>query len=385
MNPPQSLSHLSVTPNQAGKRTHRHKRSGAISGDFDLAGLGMFSPPSSLRDLGHTATCSFPNPPSHETFSVHQRLYSSLFATRNATEDEEGGMLNRQFNFSNEEDFSNEPLKEQFHFPPSCEDLSRTTLEFSRVLGSPKRNYGEKDCNLSSPIHLNTKLSRVQSPSLKFFLTDETVLNDENVPEALIDLDEILHVKLQAGKKPESSRVELSRFLKEDLKFSALSNRLLSLQNHGFSSPFFSPVYSKQVMREPTTDAIEEEDDDSEEYELAEDDMLIPSMGEEDFVTANDLNSNEEIDKPSRRQSAFPNIYVTSTGNSSESSLQTGLLLQKTNSASVLEKSTSASSKDSAMSPFARIPTPSTKKSSAKATRYQNFYEQTCKVSNALK
>ncbi|ODV77674.1 uncharacterized protein CANTADRAFT_30087, partial [Suhomyces tanzawaensis NRRL Y-17324] len=72
---PNLSNHLSVTP--LGGGTHRHRRSAAISGDFDAMGLGLFSP----------------SPSSNEPdFQKH-------------------------YNFNNCEDFTNKPSSSEFSFP----------------------------------------------------------------------------------------------------------------------------------------------------------------------------------------------------------------------------------------------------------------------------
>ena len=79
-------SNLALTPG----RRHRHRRSAAISGDFDLVGLGLFSPIANT----YTHTLNTPN----NTTSSEKDDYGKG-----------GEDLDRHFNFNNEDDFCKKP------------------------------------------------------------------------------------------------------------------------------------------------------------------------------------------------------------------------------------------------------------------------------------
>lgn len=123
---------------------HRHRRLAAVSGDFDL-GLGLMPPP-----------------------VVPER-------------DDE-----LQFHFS-KDDFRNNPDAE-FHFPSVVSPPRRT----ERSLNSPIRLKKSSASHAlfsqppsSAPVGLVTP---------RLFLTEETTYSD-NVPDAVIDLDEIIHAE----------------------------------------------------------------------------------------------------------------------------------------------------------------------------------------------
>lgn len=381
-----SVSHMSLAPNQSARRSHRHKRSGAVSGDFDIVGLGLFgAPPTNSREGRHLSTSSTPQAQPAEVNSFHHKLFSGLFVPPTDISPDQA-QLDRFFKFSNENDFANTPHKEEFMFPSKGADLDSMSAS-PRMLSATRRGFSGLSSNLNSPIRLKPKTSR---PSFnltpKLFMTEETVFNDENIPDAVIDLDEILNASSHAGDRPEIGGVELHKFSspKDDDLFLFLNTRIgLSVVHHG--SPYSSPAYLKQMIREPVTDAIEEEED-MEEYKLAEEEITTLRSGEATVGEIDDSSDIKDFEHFANPQNAFHGIYTTMSANSSSSSLQANLLIaQRTSSAPLLEKTSSISSKDSNMSTFANASTPTSKRSSAMATRYQSFYDQSFKISSALK
>lgn len=361
-------SHLSTTPIQRNR--HRHRRSAAISGDFDVMGLGLFLPQAPGR----------PSPapgPLDQEFDAH-------------------------FRFNNEEDFRNHPKDDGFAFPDRAPDSKADFLAYplktpelafnktpdllhtpqagatpSRFLVSPSRKNVPH--NLNSPIRLNAFKS---TPKTRFFLTEETNLNNANVPDAVIDLDDILNANLHIGDanysaSPFHKRTELVSAENYDDEF--LASPFLKLGTHlssphqGFvSSPMVAQTLFQQPIQEQAADAIEEDDD--EDKSLG----LLPTDCEEMFINP---------------QQTLGGIYSNSSANSSSSSLRSGAntAASRVPSSHLIEKTFSNSSRDSVGSSNAAFTqsiagtTPTGKRSGAKANRYQSFYDQSFKISNALK
>lgn len=320
-------TYLSVTPNE---RSHRHRRSQAISGDFDAMGLGLFSPNNHNHSRSITSNNDF------------DRLYK----------------------FDNEKDFAPTnsfafPNKERtdvsFSFP-----REKTFDKFERGdVSTPPRNHftnspTSKKLNLNSPIKLNSKKSG--NLRNKFFLTDETNITND-VPDALIDLDEVLNANLHIGNN-ECTNSNNSIYSDDDFLASPFLKPV--------SSPYaFSPSVSlpNTLFQQPiqeTNDDIEVSDEETDHH----DGINVTNEIHEESITVDEMYHPPNI----------PDLYSNSSANSSTSSLKNKLI----------EKTFSNSSKDSNNSNFfTNNNTP--KRSGAKANRYQSFYDQTYKVSTALK
>lgn len=366
-----SSSYLSVSAANP-RRGHRHRRSGAISGDFDLTGLGLLSPPPPLQSSpGHSTTKLSPQTQSGLELP-HRRLYLTLHAT--------GDDFDRHFNFSNEEDFTNKPLREEFAFPKPP-DMLNSPQSTPRPSESPRRAFAANLSNLNSPIRLKHKsLASSMAGTPRLFLTDETVFDSHNVPDALIDLDDILNANVTSDKEDASlfdRNDSTPRNLAESF-FAFPSSRQAQPPNS--SSPFSSPAYLKQPMKEPENDAIKEEDD--AEFVLA--DETLSAERDPRLALKNDLGPSA-LEAFSSPRNPATEMYSTSAGSSTSSLLPTSLLSQKLPYPLSIEKTLSNSSRDSGASLFGAAATPSTLRSSAKATRYQSFYDQTMKISSSLK
>lgn len=140
-------SHLALTPG----RRHRHRRSAAISGDFDLVGLGLFSP----TTYTNTHTLSTPN--------------NTASDEKDYEYGKSGDDLDRHFNFNNEDDFCKKPTGDGFSFPNKTPDMSQNNQRSFTSFTSPPRR--PNNYSLNSPIRLNHSRSASTSatPKTKFF------------------------------------------------------------------------------------------------------------------------------------------------------------------------------------------------------------------------
>lgn len=384
-------SHLaaSPTPDLSAHRVHRHRRSAAISGDFDVIGLGLFSPPPPIsRTSRNVATFTNAlNFMQHSAF--HQRLFLGSLVSQSkhltALDDAE---LDRHFHFSNADDFSNRPQQDGFHFPCKSPVIHLLSLPSSpRNFISPVRKFGGISGNLNSPIRLKNKMSAssISFPlTPKLFLTEATIMNNENIPDAVIDLDEILNANMHMTGNIEHD-TELSDKNQDDFlasPFGKAGQQIFS------TASYTSTSFLKQPIRELAADAIEEEED------LDEHKLAVKDLVKEDSEHAAILDDSEINTPDMRASSVFAKpqdtfvggVYLTLSANSSNSSLPSSGGGQKMHCASMIEKPLSNSSKDLGISTlFPSNGTPSSKRSSAKASRYQSFYDQTFKISSALK
>lgn len=376
-------SHLSVPSALGGKRFHRHKRSAAMSGDFDVASLGILSPPPPLsQGYRHTSTSSNPHFPT-EVSPLHQRLYLSLFAV-NSSHSRIGSlddqMLDKHFQFSNKEDFTNKPESEEFHFPSipgTPKEVSAPTTP--KLMPLSPRCFNNSPSNLNSPIRLRNKKSgsMTSANTPRMFLTEETVLDSHNIPNAVIDLDEILYAEDRVDREIRGLDLHVKDYSE------LTSPPRITKQGSLSTSPFCGPTYPKQPLRELVADAIKEEDD-FEDSRQPEDETLTEAPEVAHRHSTPHLVEHDVFINP---QETFQGVYQTQSANSSNSSLPSGTFItQRTFSSSLIEKTPSNSSKDSNTSfIFTNAGTPTSKRSSAKATRYQSFYDQSYKISSALK
>lgn len=345
-------TNLSLTPG----RRHRHRRSAAISGDFDQIGLGLFSPNANTN--------------AHLESSPNKRVISGEkeYDYNNKEDD-----LDRHFNFNNEDDFCKKPSETSFSFPNRTPDLTQGNPRSFACFTSPPRR--QNNYSLNSPIRLNhaRSVSTSATPKTKFFLTEETNFNKENVPDAVIDLDEILKANTYSSETPSPSisihkRTQLtppelsghdeflaSPFLKPN-SISFISSPLSSSHNALFQQPI------KEQCDTDNIDDIDELDEFDEVDGSNNDNIDLMADNEEDFFT--------------NPQHTIGALYSNSSANSSASSLR---------STKPIEKTLSNSSNNSGVSTSIKDVLPQAKRSGAKAHRYQSFYDQSFKVSNALK
>lgn len=342
-------SNLLLTP---GNRRHKHRRSQAISGDFDVLGLGLFSP-ASVKISNEHVDYSKPS-------------------------------------FNNDEDFKIKPSGSSFAFPSirSPEIPKHSSPKYSQPMSPIRRNNKYHSITaLNSPIKLGTPVHRRAKSSssyskTRFFATDETSMQSNNVPDALIDLDKILNSTFQLNEDNtlnDSTMLQANstnEIFNHDEDFLASPFLKQSSFNPFISSPYHNNVNSTPIFENP----LEERND-----SIAEEDDLVPRSAIPGKYIDQALDSDDEffLHPPPTNS-----IYANASTNSSSSSLRVKP------SASIIqpiEKTLSNSSKDSmgsiniSMTRNLTPPPLTQKRSGAKANRYQTFYDQSSRISNALK
>ncbi|ABN67504.2 hypothetical protein PICST_32891 [Scheffersomyces stipitis CBS 6054] len=368
----------SFLTSSANKRAHRHKRSAAISGDFDASGL-------------------FCSPTHQSSISLTSHSPRQSFADDNAD-------LERNYHFNNEEDFSNNGSNDIFSYPSKNSDIFQRPALSPRHLNSlspvRKPNIQSSSFGLNSPIRLNRSRSGSTSNSLlnksRLFLTEETTINSENIPEAVIDLDVILNANLHIGveeaisdsprnyhthKRTESAPAEFAQ--NDDFLGSPFSNqtnsKLISSSLHNSHSMFSSgvnsgvPLFSQPIQEQMTDSIIEEGDNDEFDFDGSK-------LESSELVSDTDSTHDIFANPPPMMGNVF---YTNASANSSTSSLRSG---GNTSKHLVIEKTFSNSSKDSCCSfNGSNGNLTSNKRSGAKANRYKLFYDKSSRISNALK
>jgi hypothetical protein len=307
--------------------------------------------------------------------------------------------IDRHFPFNNEEDFTTTPNMSSFSFPnaptapnPSTNgsfsfpatsktpDLSKSSPRYTSTLSPGRRASFLGTNSLHSPIKLGTSYHR-QTKSSSYiktrFFNHEDYVDDDDIPSAVIDLDEILNANLSIGDTSCSNELVSQHQIPTDDIFPPDDDFLASpFTKQSISNPFINSPYhnvnSTPIVEQPIeeqTDSIAEEDDiDIDRIEI-HDNVVIDDSDDEFFLHPPPPGS----------------IYNNASANSSSSSLR------RLPNSHLIEKTLSNSSKDSTNSGTAhniRIVTPppiGQKRSGAKANRYQIFYDQSNRISNALK
>lgn len=338
------MSSVSFTPqSMTPRRGHGHRRSAAISGDFDAIGLGLFSPtvPSSAKATSSYMDKEYNDNDNHKVYEY------------NTNEDLDG-----HFNFNNEEDFCNRTEQNSFAFPNKVHS-SKHSNSFSASFRSPIRRHNHNQL-LSSPIKLNHKksISTSNSPSNNFFLTEETHFDEDNVPNAVIDLDEVINANASSENIGSShKRTELA-----PPRIFALDEFLASPFSRSSPVPHASSPLSASntLFHQPIKELVSDDMEDIDRFE-----HLSYNKLESSDYSNSDVGSAENI-KP---------FYNTDLGRSSSS-----LHKQERRAFDKNGYKSNISSSQSSIPPFSLAG-----KQYAKSSRYKQFYDQSLRVSSALK
>lgn len=265
------------------ERYHRHRRSAAISGDFDAMGLGLFS-----------------------TSNLHKNT-KSVATTKSVSENTADNDLDKYFHFNNSEDFANNTDSYSFpadkNFTPSESSYTATPPKYSHssFTHSPSRRFP----NLNSPARIRRKPSgnvktgsSSSQPVPRFFLTEETVMGEDNVPDAIIDLDEVLYATLHISNHD-------------------YSNHFLAAEEEFLGSPFAKPQSSPYLyspsMSLPNSNSLFNEtihEDVSDEEEACR-------LKELKLKTGDSAQTPKVSQEPN-----IPKVYIKTSANASASSLK---------------------------------------------------------------
>ncbi|KAF6069759.1 hypothetical protein FOB64_002838 [Candida albicans] len=232
-----------LTPN-FNRRGHRHKRSQAMSGDFDAIGLGLFNSPSHLTTNNTTHVSSFSSsspPPPPPIFSMSDDL-------------------DKHYQFNNTEDFANNP-NQGFAFP------------------NITKSSGKLESYSSS------------APSS---------VNKDNVPEALIDLDDIFKANLHIGDNNNTG----SNSGGSIPKTTHFHKRTESAPANFYYDDFLGSPFIKENAIEEEEERLEVSFEDNEEEEEEDEEEI------EDLRLHINDGSDEALPPPSFYQSASANSSI---------------------------------------------------------------------------
>lgn len=326
------------------RRGHGHRRSAAISGDFDAIGLGLFSPtvPSCAKAASSYMDKDYNDNDNHK-----------LYEYNNTNED-----LDDHFNFNNEEDFCNRTEQTSFAFPNKAQS-SKHANSYSASFRSPLRRHNHNQL-LSSPIKLNHKksISTSNSPNSNFFLTEETHFDEDNVPNAVIDLDEVINANA-SSENIESShkRTELA-----PPRIFALDEFLASPFSRSSPVPHASSPLSASntLFHQPIKELVSDDMEDRDRIE---------------HLSSNKLESCDNSNSDIASTENVKSFYNADLGRSSSS-----LHKQEIRALDKIGYKSNISSSQSSIAPFSLAG-----KQYAKSSRYKQFYDQSLRVSNAMK
>ncbi|CCE86931.1 Piso0_005454 [Millerozyma farinosa CBS 7064] len=338
------MSSVSFTPqSMTPRRGHGHRRSAAISGDFDAIGLGLFSPtvPSSAKATSSYMDKEYNDNDNHKVYEY------------NTNEDLDG-----HFNFNNEEDFCNRTEQNSFAFPNKTHS-SKHPNSYSTSFRSPIRRHNHNQ-SLSSPIKLNHKksISTSNSPSSNFFLTEETHFDEDNVPNAVIDLDEVIN----ANASSENIGSSHKRTESAPPRIFALDEFLASPFSRSSPVPHASSPLSASntLFHQPIKELVSDDMEDIDRFE-----HLSYNKLESSDNSNSDVGSTENV-KP---------FYNSDLGRSS-----TSLHKQDRRAFDKNGYKSNISSSQSSIPHFSLAG-----KQYAKSSRYKQFYDQSLRVSSAMK
>lgn len=353
---PASL-HLNVPPPHRSTpvNRHRHRRSAAISGDFDAPGSAW----------GPNLQAS--SPVHGKSLPLAHALSNSLGAPMDMSPEPE---LDRTFRFDNAADFSVLPAQFAFPVAPSydaCKTPPASPRAFnqstwpvspfaysspvSAMSPSHKRVFGGS--RLESPIRLGHSPSRSMPNARVFQMDDPSGLR--KVPDAIIDLDEAL-----APQRVGSPRNAMRRYSAE------ASEAYIPLRCSTPPQPFLDAIFD--------TAAIQEEDDCEAPESAACSSIALPVLHPASIIP--DLQLGPPPEAP---------LYCNSSASSSLVSL--GHPAAGSGGGNVWGAlAYSVDKKDFDFeAPVFLPPLPRKQRLGAKASRYLSFYDQSSRVSNALK
>lgn len=316
-----SNRNILAPPNNVPKRGHRHRRSAAISGDFDTS--TFLQPPTSNLN-SHSLSKSLPSSPirnSSNGNSINDLLLES-----------------------------SSPNK----YSPCIANSAFSNLH-NNINNNNNNNNNNSNNNKFNPS------SNLSSTPIKLYLTEETRFSDSNsnIPDAMIDLDDINHRPFNSSSLPTSST---GNQLFPSLNLPPLTPTNQSTIKFSHHLPKHSILCSPKKQDVMIVEEITEENN---TFHL-EDDSFIDDLEDNDSSYENLLpNSASQNDYHSMLMSKHLNNSLTSipTKNS-----QTSSLASSTSNQQILTSSSSPN-------PFSNVNTPSISSLKGKV-RYQSYYTQ---------
>ncbi|GMF02480.1 unnamed protein product [Ambrosiozyma monospora] len=172
-------------------RRHRHRRSAAISGDFDVQGMGIFLPPQVNAGISSSGSKSVPS-------SLSGSPVKNNFATLAGTPSKSS---NASVKTPSTPNFivTDEDTKKTVS--PRGDDLESLNSPFKKPNADfiSTASSGPNSANSSTDRLSASAQSTTSSSQLRFFITEEAKFDKHSsIPNAVIDLDDILNKPLSS-------------------------------------------------------------------------------------------------------------------------------------------------------------------------------------------
>ncbi|QPG73782.1 hypothetical protein FOA43_001096 [Brettanomyces nanus] len=322
-----------LKPPFVNRPRHRHRRSAAISGDFDMREFGLLPPPATFRD--GSMPQSIPASPTRQRTEIN--------ATHITASD-----MDTTVAFS--------PLTSTFLppplvFSPEASDIPvASSSSLSSPLSRPVLSFVTQSTSSDTPKSLPGSPAR-------FFMTEEACFSrHSDVPDAVIDLDEVL-----AKKRFSSSIPKLNHFPNTCMRTASAPE--LELFYYPKHSLLCSPKKSEVAIVEEIT---EEEDGDPDPGMI-----VVTGIDHEDAKSSGSNSSTASTTK-----SCFGDPVLTSTSLAKSLSLKSALLTNGNAS------SNSLCSDKSGISQMHSLNNAASASSLRGKVRYQSYFHNQQKMSS---
>lgn len=336
------------------KRGHRHRRSAAISGDFDAN--YFLQPPTN----GNTSSISKSLPCS----PVKSNPISNILNSNSNHNCNAGiGTLHPKESMT------------KLDCPPSTLTPAPTLNFNNSVQNSTFSNTNNTTYYSSSTTNTNTTPTSNLSTPVKFYLTDETRFSNSNsnIPDALIDLDDINSSSALSSSLPINFNLALN--LNSTPKFGKKQFSLHDFENHTNHLPKHSLLCSPKKTDVIIVEEITEENNTFDLENDADENVNRASSNDKNnsgnVLNGSDVEEDEEDD-------SYDNIVPSSTFSNNQFELNSLLMSKHLNNSltSLPTKNSNNSSSNSINSnpnPFSNLNTSSISSLKGKV-RYQSYY-----------
>ncbi|GMG39331.1 unnamed protein product [Ambrosiozyma monospora] len=173
-------------------RRHRHRRSAAISGDFDVQGMGIFLPPQVNAAISASGSKSVPS-------SLSGSPVKNNFATLAGTPSKSS---NASVKTPSTPNFLVTDEDTKRTVSPRGDDLESLNSPFKKPNADfvSTASSGPNSANSSTDRLSASAQSTTSSSQLRFFITEEAKFDKHSsIPNAVIDLDDILNKPLSSS------------------------------------------------------------------------------------------------------------------------------------------------------------------------------------------
>ncbi|ODQ49462.1 hypothetical protein PICMEDRAFT_9926 [Pichia membranifaciens NRRL Y-2026] len=352
------------------KRGHRHRRSAAISGDFDSNSFLQPPPTSANSSNALNLSKSLPCSP------VKSSVISSILGNGS------GGTTLHPKESMARLDCTAPTLTPAptTGFNSSLQNSSYSNSTGNNNSGSTSNYYYASTSNTTTTPTPNSNLST----PIKFYLTDETKFtnSNSNIPDALIDLDDINNNSTFSSSLPNNFNLSLnlnpaSKFGKKQFSFHDFEGHTNHLPKHSLlCSPKKTDVMIVEEITEENNTFDLENDADENVYNLENTGKYNNNNSNNNHISNN--NNSSGVEEEDEEDDSYDNIIPSSTFSNNQFELNSLLMSKQLNNSltSLPTKNSNNSSSNSINSnpnPFSTLNTSSISSLKGKV-RYQSYY-----------